>query len=520
MNFRHWFFMTETATTKQTAWKLEQEIMSKLPNWDQFEPTLSGIKDGLKTFIRTTLSPSEAFTNLLFNFYWMHILKSVTARVSEIKPNELPLIMTKIMRNITDNKDYLGANQTNNQLKSLLNTETTEIQKITALSDDWHDKLKNKDLRVGGEGDTLIDLGNIGWEGWKWLSLNKKYCPQEKKAGGHCGNEFGKTDDNILSLRDQDNRVHATFIINHGVLGEMKGRNNQKPDAKYHPAIVQLLLNPVVKTIYGGGFEPENNFELKDLDEQMQKKIMSEKPALNLSHHLETTDGESIKKFVDIHFGTHYEKIEGRTLYIKNFNRSPAFLAFLKNYTPSKIKVKNLEFLEDFESEFEPFNDEEIGDYIFKIGKEARPAFVEYAKKFDPEIETIRDVIDLFDPDNELDINEFSELVDIINDAYGDAMRSGAFKSAYNDFASTFSEPSELCDAIRCKIDDLNNISITFDITKLSKFDVTTETWVEKVKYFYEPQYEQQFDREQFTQSIKGLCEYHLELLNKGTSHA
>jgi len=87
--------MTETATTKQTAWKLEQEIMSKLPNWDQFEPTLSGIKDGLKTFIRTTLSPSEAFTNLLFNFYWMHILKSVTARVSEIKPNELPLIMTK-----------------------------------------------------------------------------------------------------------------------------------------------------------------------------------------------------------------------------------------------------------------------------------------------------------------------------------------------------------------------------------------------------------------------------------------
>jgi len=68
------------------------------------------------------------------------------------------------MRNITDNKDYLGANQTNNQLKSLLNTETTEIQKITALSDDWHDKLKNKDLRVGGEGDTLYRFGQY-WLG-------------------------------------------------------------------------------------------------------------------------------------------------------------------------------------------------------------------------------------------------------------------------------------------------------------------------------------------------------------------
>lgn len=123
---------------------------------------------------------------------------------------------------------------------------------------------------------------------WAWWSLEKGYCEQEAAAMGHCGNEEDYPGDNILSLRrtiQKGNKTyqepHATFIYNNGYLGEMKGKANEKPKERYHPAIIKLLLDPRIKHIIGGGYAPENNFELSDLSEEQRKEVLKVKPNIS-----------------------------------------------------------------------------------------------------------------------------------------------------------------------------------------------------------------------------------------------
>lgn len=121
-------------------------------------------------------------------------------------------------------------------------------------------------------------------DGFQWVMLNREKCDQEGAAMGHCGNgaDF-KKGDRILSLRRKEKkgkqkglRPHLTFILHSdGSLGEMKGRFNKKPDSSFHPHIIELLKQPFVKTVDGGGFRPDQNFELKDLPEAARKELVA-----------------------------------------------------------------------------------------------------------------------------------------------------------------------------------------------------------------------------------------------------
>ncbi len=128
-------------------------------------------------------------------------------------------------------------------------------------------------------------------DGSAWWNLHQSSCDREAKAMGHCGNvPTAKPGQEVLSYRtpapDNDQGVdwvpHLTFIYqtNDGSLGEMKGRNNQKPDRKYHPVIMELLKQPFVKEVRGGGYKPMNNFMLKDLSSEDRQKLNTVRPDL------------------------------------------------------------------------------------------------------------------------------------------------------------------------------------------------------------------------------------------------
>jgi hypothetical protein len=131
----------------------------------------------------------------------------------------------------------------------------------------------------------LVDTG----DGHAWWSLGKQKCSDEGKAMGHCGNKGSPMDgDNILSLRKEHTIGGAkyyepklTFIQNGDFIGEMKGRGNNKPAPHYHPHISKLLgetgLIPV-----GGGYKPENNFDVRDLDEATFNDLVAKRPALGV----------------------------------------------------------------------------------------------------------------------------------------------------------------------------------------------------------------------------------------------
>lgn len=134
-------------------------------------------------------------------------------------------------------------------------------------------------------GDKILDGMTYNSGNQAWVILDRGACDAEGSAMGHCGNVPSvQPGDRILSFRTikgEDHKPHLTFILHQsGMLGEMKGRANNKPDPKYHPYIIDLLKKPFIKGIAGGGYAPEENFELSDLSENQMSALLEEKPSL------------------------------------------------------------------------------------------------------------------------------------------------------------------------------------------------------------------------------------------------
>jgi hypothetical protein len=140
------------------------------------------------------------------------------------------------------------------------------------------------------------------------VKLDREYCDAEGKAMEHCGNMGTPEEgDRILSFRSKvgetKQKPHLTFILDkNGYLGEMKGRGNDKPSEKYHPYIIDLLQKDFVKGIKGGGYLPQNNFSLSDLDDEQRKALIEQKPQLGTSYDILKADGSPSERF--------YEKLE------------------------------------------------------------------------------------------------------------------------------------------------------------------------------------------------------------------
>jgi len=189
-----------------------------------------------------------------------------------------------------------GANMTAlmSRLEHLLSLPIPEIQdtvflrqqpasllhEFSRLEKDWRDRQSH--LLLPHEGDrAAVEFPG----GWAWWVLDRSYCPEEARAMGHCGNEAtgpSRPDDRILSLRrrvmvrgTEYLEPHLTFILGEdGLLGEMKGRGNDKPAPQYHPYIVRLLEQAdLVRGIVGGGYMPEHNFSLDDLPPEQQERL-------------------------------------------------------------------------------------------------------------------------------------------------------------------------------------------------------------------------------------------------------
>lgn len=152
------------------------------------------------------------------------------------------------------------------------------------LEKDWKDD-QNRTVPVDDSHDVVIDFG----DGYAWYNLDTAYCPDEARAMGHCGNSpRSGSDDRIISLRRKqqvgDEVVLTpvlTFILDsNGLLGEMKGRGNDKPAERYHKYIVPLLRHDSIEGIKGGGYMAQNNFAVNDLDEETRDELIAENPAL------------------------------------------------------------------------------------------------------------------------------------------------------------------------------------------------------------------------------------------------
>ena len=149
-------------------------------------------------------------------------------------------------------------------------------------------------------------------DGSRWVKLDCQGSKEEGVLMGHCGNQSGKAGDFLLSYRVPSKKMagflepRLTFIITPtGKLGEMKGANNKKPSEAFHPAIIGLLKNEMVTAVVGGGYLPQNNFAINDLNDDNLMDLYAARPDLikdrNLVARIEgikngSTDGDNPKE--------------------------------------------------------------------------------------------------------------------------------------------------------------------------------------------------------------------------------
>ena len=237
----------------------------------------------VKAEVNKSLQAYEQFKKLgpsgetLTNFLTKQTLEELNNTTAFASVANLASAVAHVVRHhMTKFGDFIFA--TWQHTKSKLNSPTYTIQQLNADSDRWHEDIAAKEAAMPSEEyEVFIELKGP-WQGWKWVALGRGYCPAEAKAMGHCGNSGAREGDDIISLRDPEGKAHLTFILNDGMLGEMKGRANSKPSKRFHPAILELLMHPEIKSIRGGGYAPEKNFSLKDLDEAQRKWIEKTKP--------------------------------------------------------------------------------------------------------------------------------------------------------------------------------------------------------------------------------------------------
>jgi hypothetical protein len=202
------------------------------------------------------------------------------------------------------------------------------LAQMEKLEEAWKAEEKSL-LDPHSEDSIFIDLGGD----WAWWLLPRASCPDEAKAMGHCGNSPAarRTDRSILSLRQKKTvggkdrwEPHCTFILHtdgdvpdEGTIGEMKGKGNAKPVARYHPAIMKLLEDHRIKGVLGGGYLPAHNFSFEDLTEEQQKEVRAVNPDAYFSFREYVASGEADFEALAVGLGLtgDTEEVDGNTVY-------------------------------------------------------------------------------------------------------------------------------------------------------------------------------------------------------------
>ncbi len=312
------------------------------------------------------------------------------------------------------------------------------FEELDALEEEYKEKITG--LITMEEGDTfLIKLDN----GFSWQLLNRGYCPKEADAMGHCGNAGARSGDRIISLRKFNETVDGvnyfnaclTFILNHdGFLGEMKGRANEKPAERYHPMIIALLLNPIIKGIRGGGYMPGNNFALSDLSEEQREALVEQKPELGgfVIRYKKLGDSEALRKSMAEGMPFRPGYWEDDLLVAKKWDNIEDFVDDLGNETAKWISKDDSFDHWDFESG----DRDSIKSFYDALPLQYQIKIAEHAKSLVEENED-EDAVEDFDMSSTTEvidkIEEYAEdtLYDPMGWAISDGMRSGAEGEAH-----------------------------------------------------------------------------------------
>lgn len=186
-----------------------------------------------------------------------------------------------------------------------LNGDITEIKdlpfsELYHKSEKWHESLEIKggDINYVEKNPILIDFG----DGYYWVDLQTNDSREECNRMGHCGRT--SPGNRIFSLRRNVSLPSNKYTINKsvltasinvddGILYQLKGPKNSKPEEKYFKYILPLfeLKNPdddeyLIRYI-GREYGHERDFKITDLPEKELLTLLQNRPDLISNENVE-----------------------------------------------------------------------------------------------------------------------------------------------------------------------------------------------------------------------------------------
>lgn len=190
------------------------------------------------------------------------------------------------LSNITSIMDWIRVGL-NGNVKPYMNMSFEELYD---LSREWHDSLESGqgDFNYNEKNKVLRDYRDENGIGFYWVDLETNSSDEECDRMGHCGRTGGNN--SLYSLR-RTQRINKDFTLNksyltaavgenNGVIYQLKGPKNSKPDEKYHPYIVDLILNDEHIQGFGSEYASDKDFKITDLSNEEIIEIYSKKPQL------------------------------------------------------------------------------------------------------------------------------------------------------------------------------------------------------------------------------------------------
>lgn len=400
------------------------------------------------------------------------------------------ILPSEIGANLRQNlMHYLGQEHIQSIQDYLFGTETPyELFNIfNQYEEEWQKKVGTDSVKIQS-GDQIVISFDDGQRAW-WL-LDRGACDDEANAMGHCGNVPSvKSGERILSFRTkiQDDwwKPHLTFILDgNGFLGEMKGRGNKKPTEKYHPYIVALLKKTkLIKGIKGGGYLPQENFSLDDLDEDARAEVMSVNPNLQSVFDKFRKQGatpEIIAELENKHDESNLPGIDSIGKETTILNSWKSLEAFADDYDikPLKIIFSKIEQQEDLsDGKIDRSEVEDIADQL-KIRPDIYRDVLEKMSK-----RTVEKIVD--DLGIRANVNRYADLMNIAEDIdkteYGDLIRRAMVRTQKLD-GKKISEDENLKEVVETIMEAVYRstrsyeVGIIYDSNDIKNTDVRLET--------------------------------------------
>ena len=164
--------------------------------------------------------------------------------------------------------------------------------KLYEASEKWHDELEvgSGDINYIEENPIILDFKDSNGNGFYWADLQTSSSKEECDRMGHCGTSGAGR---IYSLRQVtslnekyklNKSVLTAAIGSNGIVYQLKGGKNSKPEAKYHEFIYPLLFlkkgDGYFINGFGSEYESSNDFKLTDFSDDVIKEIFAKRPEL------------------------------------------------------------------------------------------------------------------------------------------------------------------------------------------------------------------------------------------------